>query len=449
MDFATGKKTLSPPHKDQLIGETFEIYKNRQYISLHRTLFDQYSKPLGILEVKQFTDVIFKDFYKISENAIVLDGDDRQLFPLDSMINPRRWEKFTSVDENVPITLRNNDTGNREMIIIQSCYQTDWKVIVMKEERLLLRPVYNFSIIILLSTLLFLGVAVFIASRFARILIVPLRHIHDTIADLDWKMISSGEPSEIPSDLNELEEIEVAIRGMREKLQESIQEIVNARTQELQATMFALQAQMDPHFIYNILTTISIMAEEGMHDEIGEVVDNLTHLLRYISTRKTRYVMLKEEIEYCKRYLACMKIRFQENLNFNITIPEEILHVRVPKLIVQPIIENTMKYGINSEPPWNISISGQSTSHGWSITISDNGPGFNEQSIAMLHEHFERFEHEEIDRELQINGMGLLNIYTRLKLFYGEDAIFSINKDDMAKGAWVTIGGRNEPGKNI
>lgn len=449
MDFTGGKKLLSPPHEDELIGNTFAIYKKQQYISLYRSIFDSYNNPVGIVEVKQFSDVIFKDFSKIAENVIVLDGANRQLFPVDGAIKAGRAEMLTSLEENEPTTLTNSGTGRKEMLIVRSSRQSDWKLIVIKEQRILLRPVYDFTVIILLSTLFFLGVAVFIAFRFARRLIVPLRHIHDTINDLDWKMVSNGEPSGIPSDLNELEEIEAAIIGMREKLQESIQEIINARTQELQATMFALQAQMDPHFIYNILTTIGIMAEEGLHDDIGEVIDNLTHLLRYISSGKSRYVKLREEIEYSRRYLACMKIRFQENLNFSISVPDEILEVRVPKLIIQPLIENTMKYGINSEPPWNVTISGKQNNSGWEVHVQDNGPGFGDENLLSLYRGIEKIQREGIDRELQINGMGLLNIYARLSILYGDNAVFSIDNGDSDEGAGVTIGGSYEPRKKI
>jgi hypothetical protein len=137
--------------------------------------------------------------------------------------------------------------------------------------------------------------------------------------------------------------------------------------------MLALQAQMDPHFVYNMLATIGIMAEEGMVREIAESVEHLTHLLRYISSGKSSVVTLGEELEYARRYLACLKVRFRDGLLFDIQVPPQLLEVRVPKLIVQPIIENAMKYAVSQAPPWHLSIRGQAGGR-WTLRIHDDSP---------------------------------------------------------------------------
>ena len=236
----------------------------------------------------------------------------------------------------------------------------------------------DFTSIIAVLSVCIIIVVLLTASSVSRKLTIPLKKIHDALNGMDWETFTQTEPSNISSELNELEELQAAFMNMQTKLKETMDAALEARTQEMQATMFALQSQMDPHFIYNMLTIIGIMAEEGMKERISETIEHLTHLLRYISSSVSSVVTIREEIEYAKRYLSCMKIRFQDSLHYSIDIPEPLLCVKVPKLIIQPIIENTMKYGIDTEPPWEVAISGTVSDARWEIIVSDNGPGFPE-----------------------------------------------------------------------
>ncbi len=102
----------------------------------------------------------------------------------------------------------------------------------------------------------------------------------------------------------------------------------------------------------NYLTWQEVKKIHDMGFEIG----NHTRTHPYMPALSKKQI--REEIEYAKRYLSCMKIRFQDSLHYSIDIPEPLLCVKVPKLISQPIIENTMKYGIDTEPPWEVAISG-------------------------------------------------------------------------------------------
>jgi two-component system sensor histidine kinase YesM len=252
----------------------------------------------------------------------------------------------------------------------------------------------------------------------------------------------------VASDVGELEELEAAFGSMQAKLRRSMEEALEARAHETKATLLALQSQMDPHFVYNMLTTIGIMAEEGMRTEIAESVQNMTHLLRYISSGKSSVVTLAEELEYARRYLACMKARFREDLSFQVEVPQTILEVRVPKLIIQPIIENTVKYGLAFRPPWHVAISGAAAAAGWTISVTDSGPGFPPGKLRELTEQMGARAGAAADASLSISGMGLLNISTRLAIFYGAEAVFRVSNRD-GGGAEVVIGGSWEPKANL
>ena len=244
------------------------------------------------------------------------------------------------------LTLRDPGTGSAEIGIVAYSEQSGWRVAVSQEQRLLLKPVRDFTSIILLFGLLLLAGSAVVASRLAARLTVPLRRIHDALSGLDWSTVARRVLRAADLGLDELEELEAAFHDMQRKLRESMDEALEARAHEMKATLLALQSQMDPHFVYNMLTTIGIMAEEGMSGEIAESVENMTHLLRYISSGKSSMVSIAEELEYARRYLACMKVRFPRQPVLRHRGPPSSCDVKVPKLIIQPIIENTMKYGL-------------------------------------------------------------------------------------------------------
>lgn len=135
-----------------------------------------------------------------------------------------------------------------------------------------------------------------------------------------------------------------------------------------------------------------------------------------------------------------MKIRYEDNLTYYFDIPDEMNQIIVPMLIIQPLVENSIKYGLNTSPPWNISVSGEINGNRWKIEISDNGPGFD----PLVLNEFNHFIETSIDSlnvpDLQINGMGLKNIYFRLKLLYQNDTFFELQNHG-EKGVSVTIGG--------
>ena len=84
---------------------------------------------------------------------------------------------------------------------------------------------------------------------------------------------------------------------------------------------------------------------------------NLSRIMRYISNTSETTVTLREELDYVRKYLYCMKVRYQSSLNYSIDVDESLLDQPVPKLIIQPIVENAIKYGSDCEPPWTITIS--------------------------------------------------------------------------------------------
>ena len=131
----------------------------------------------------------------------------------------------------------------------------------------------------------------------------------------------------------------------------SLNELIDSRQQELKSRTLALQSQTNPHFYYNTLSCIIVLAENRKNDEVVTLCKNLTQIMRYITDHSSQSVPLREEMEYVEKYLYCMKVRYQSSLNCNLSIDERLLDLSVPKLIIQPLVENAIKYGTDCIPP--------------------------------------------------------------------------------------------------
>lgn len=451
-DKRSGAKRFTLPHDDPLLGKAIPAYAGRSCISLYRMIYSEYPTALGVLEVEQFTATLFRGSSSTSSRVAVFTSDGTRLFPADQ--GPGQYSAATldaaleASRDGEFFTLRDPGTGHAEIATIATSGQSGWRVVVSQEQRLLNAPVRDFTAIILLFGLVLLAAAVLIASRLSTRLTVPLARIHDAIVGLDWERVSQETAPRPQSDLNELEELELAFSGMTATLRKSMHDALDARAHELQANMLALQSQMDPHFVYNMLTTIAIMAEEGMTADITRTVEDLTRLLRYISSGSASVVTVAEEVEYARRYLACMKTRFRDGLAFDISVDPDLRDVPVPKLVIQPLIENAMKYGISRQPPWHISIRGKIDGRKWKICVGDDGPGFPEARLRSLREEVASRMGSTPDARLSISGMGLLNTASRLRIFYGDDAVCTL-ENAPGGGAVVTIGGNREPGASL
>jgi two-component system, sensor histidine kinase YesM len=433
LDQHWGAKLVTPPGRDALLDDLFPLYRERSYVSLCRSFFDDARGLIGVVEVKQFYDEIFKDLSGRKEFVAVIDQDGRQIYPF-AQAEGGGWGVAAS-------RLRLGEAGtvelpagrSRAIAITRECKQIGWRVLAARREADFLRPVTQFALLGGLVALLILAASALAVSRLALKITTPIGRMRSALASLELEDMAEGSPPFPPAGLDELEELEASFAGMQSKLRSSIRDALEAKTHETRATMLALQSQMDPHFIYNMLTIISIMAEERMNDSIREAIGHLTHLLRYISSGSSSYVTLAAEVEYARRYLACMKIRFGEGLDYSISLPSELEDIVVPKLIIQPLVENCMKYGINREPPWRVELS-VSGGEGWRARVGDDGPGFPEAALESLNAPAGGGE------ALGIGGMGLRNIAARLRLYYADAAVF-VADNRPEGGALVTIGG--------
>jgi sensor histidine kinase YesM len=260
----------------------------------------------------------------------------------------------------------------------------------------------------------------------------------------DEENILTDSLEDINTNIIELDSLYSAVVTMHEKTKESIKREIALNNQNLQSQILALNSQMNPHFLYNSLATISAMADEGMNAEVINMCQTISRILRYISSDKEHLVSIREDVSHVKDYLECMKMRYGDDLIYSINLPDEMTELKIPKLCLQLIVENSIKFATKGvKAPWKIDVTGHITETHWEITVKDNGPGFSEEDLTELNRKIAEINNNKFLPSLEINGMGLLNIYIRFKLLYDGKHIFKIDNNETG-GALVTIGGELE-----
>jgi two-component system sensor histidine kinase YesM len=446
-----GKKYLTVPMKDDELLKFVTQKKDIYFISLCRMYYDKYGMPQGIIEVKQYYDDIFKTLQENIKNNInkadiyVYNSNGVLIYPL--VVDSRattdcyyyKLKKSVSTLKS-SISAVNPYTHEKELLDIRSSEYTGWTTIVAVSENKLLSPLLDFSRSVLIVTAIILLFALTLSFFAAKKITIPLSNLRKAIKNTNLNLLSNPSILKLTSDLNELEDLNQAFQNMNEKVKQSHDDLMLSQKQEMQSKMLALQSQMNPHFLYNTLANISVMAEEAMYEHIIEMCSNLSDMLRYISSDQSPHVNLSTEIEYTERYLGCMKSRYGNKLSYSIELEDDLKKIKVPKMIVQPLVENAIKYSTSQKPPWKIKIYGYKSNTFWQITVRDSGSGFDAEKLDNIRKKISEIDRNGLLPSLELDGMGLLNIYIRLKLSYKNQTIFQI-ADNIDGGANVTIGG--------
>jgi two-component system, sensor histidine kinase YesM len=447
-----GSKFITVPHMDLSGPHAKEV------ISLDRAFSVEYGRmPDSVIEVQQdygvFADIVAKalntpDVKKvITQKVYVFNSGGELVYPLEKSLEVSRetvgtyWQQIKkNLNGMHTFSLGGSEGGNKTILAFTGSDFSGWTAAVTESESIMLSPVLQFRNRTIAASVMILLLSLALSYFVARGLTVPIKKIHKNIKSLSLETITGKEPVRSESGLNEFEDLNRSFAEMCIRLKSSLEEAVSARSHEIQAQMLALQSQMNPHFLYNTITIISIMAESEGNDRILKACMDLSGMLRYISAGSSGQVTVQQELEHTLNYLNLMKARYQDKLNFTLDIPEYMNEIKIPKLTIQPLVENCTKYALNLDPPWKIGIVGRLCGEVWEIAVHDNGQGFDEKWLAETQKKLDAADSSQILPGLKLDGMGLVNIYLRLKLKYGEKAVFRLHNNPEG-GAAVTVGG--------
>lgn len=214
---------------------------------------------------------------------------------------------------------------------------------------------------------------------------------------------------------DELSKISININSMLTELNKYIEQSYLLNMKQQQAELKALQAQIDPHFLFNTLEAIRMVAVVEGSKTSSKMIFHLSKLFRYTLESKDT-VPLYTEIRYVNQYLKLMQFKYPDKLTVDINIPNEVEQTMVQKLILQPIIENYFAHGFKKNQFNNeLLILAEQVGEKIDIIVKDNGKGMSEDKLDIIVQHI---NHEEGDG---VKSIGLRNIHQRLKLKYGDE----------------------------
>ena len=429
----------------------FYSYKNgATFISLYKMYYNSYNIPQGIIEVKNPITHLTKKIKNIvksyGEEIYIFDQNGKSIYP--DFSDSGQSAYYSSISsmgklKNSDDVITNKYDKNTYMFY-KTSEDTGFTVTVAVKNSNLFRPIYEYikaNVIILLIIAFAMLLLSFIA---AHIITTPITKIYRQVQSFKLDMSNSNKSifSDVDTHIIEFNTLYSALITMQQKAQRSMEREITLQNQEMQSRMLALQSQMNPHFLYNSLATIQSMADEHMDAEIHLICQNIASILRYISSDKELLVPLNLEVKHTLEYLICMKTRYDDDIIYEILIPDEMQNIKIPKLCLQLIVENSIKFATKSvKPPWKIRINGTITNAYWEISISDNGTGFTESDLETLNGKIDEINKTGLLPNLEISGMGLMNIYIRFKLLYKGSHIFRIS-NLVHGGALLTIGGK-------
>jgi len=228
---------------------------------------------------------------------------------------------------------------------------------------------------------------------------------------------------------------EVKVKGQREvvalsknfnhmilEIRQLLDRLVLEQKEKRKSEFLALQTQINPHFLYNTLDSIVWLAENNQNKEVIEMVIALSKFFRISISRGKNVIRVKDELEHAKQYLLIQKIRYNKKFDYEFQIQPNVNQFSVVKLILQPIIENAIHHGLSSEfETGKINISASTSGKKLLFEIENNGYGLTPSRIQELNQNMRSEE--------QANGVGLRNVYQRLKLYYGEEADVIISSE--------------------
>lgn len=325
-------------------------------------------------------------------------------------------------------------TGSGEeskLYTISKSDKTGWRVVGTAYTSELLKNNKQAQILYLLVAAVLLLLVIAISSIIAREITKPIRQLRDSMSMVEKGKFDKANVAVTTQ--NEIGSLSKSFNVMTERIHTLMEQNVYEQRQKRKSEMKALQAQINPHFLYNTLDSIIWMSEAGRNEEVVLMTSALAKLLRQSISNDKEQVRIAEEIEYVRSYLIIQKMRYKDKLEYSIDVVPEIMEVKIIKFVLQPLVENAIYHGLKyKEKRGNLSIRGYERGGKVYITISDDGGGMSETQLLHVF--------DETNKEHKSSGVGVPNVQKRLQLHYGPDYGLSyISREGVGTVVTVTV----------
>ena len=334
-------------------------------------------------------------------------------------------EDLEGVADHVYGTYISQFAGHERLTVIQTVNQTRWRIVGVAMMDEIMDDLGSFQTALLFISAVMIIISIIATTIISKHITRPLRRLESETGDFEVSLPQSHSI--------EVESLSSSFRIMVARIKVLMKRIKATEEIKRQRELDALQAKINPHFLYNTLDSVIWMAETGDNHGVVKMVSALARLFRISIAKGHDVITLSEELLHVQNYLDIQSMRYKDKFTYSITIPRELENAPTIKLIVQPIVENSIYHGIKYlQEEGRIEIKAEAVDDGIKIIISDNGVGMKSETAAAI------LNPDQENTVSSGNGIGLRNIDERIKLSYGGKYGLSIWSEP-DEGTTVTI----------
>ena len=364
----------------------------------------------------------------------VCDGAGNLIYhPYYNKINKGLFRENTDIgctsEDGVYKKMRSED-GNKQTVIISTIAYTGWKLVGVVRQDARTDSLEQFRIYMVVIVIMLIMMLLLVNRIVSKKISSPILKL-----DASVRAYEAGEKPDIYiGGSYEIRHLGNSIQSSYEEIERLMKKIMEEQNERRKSELAALQSQINPHFLYNTLESITWMIESGKNQDAVFMISELAKLFRISLSRGKTIISIKDELQHCRNYMNIQKYRYKERFETEYDISEEIYSFCTVKLILQPILENAIYYGVGDmdkdEDP-RIVVRGWKQEQDIYIAVSDNG-------IGMRHEDVENILTGNQKAIKHGSGVGLINVHTRIRLMFGKKYGLIVESEP-DEGTTVTI----------
>jgi len=392
-------------------------------------------EPLGVLVIQLDMDKLLRHSLNMSKNEeismVILSEDNTVIYPIDSEDKYGFNNEDVLFEKKSGYVIRNNTNNKKYFITYQTSENSNWTYASFIPYEEIFKGIKSVRSGMFAIFMVGLIIIIIISAKFTDGITKPIELLSTQIRQLDGENFNVKELLVSSDDTeNELEHLYHDFYSMVKKINSLINENYLKQIALKESELKMLQSQINPHFLYNTLESINWMAKKNKQNEIADMVKSLGRLLRSSISGKEHLITLEEEINLLKDYILIQKIRYEERLVIDINVDKEFYSCLIPKLSLQPIVENCINHALEKVPETcEVMVCAEKQDDTLAISIHDNGPGMTDQFLDKLSRG-------------QIKpkglGIGLRNVDERVKMAFGKS--YGVKIDSRINiGTTVTI----------
>lgn len=266
-------------------------------------------------------------------------------------------------------------------------------------------------VVVVVVSLILLGFLLNRSRKLSHRIVDPIDKICQRLKDIGKGSLLVCEP--IQAEVEEVQLLSDGIESMVERLKRQIDKNTEQEKQRRQTELALLQAQINPHFLYNTLDTIIWLIESREISEAVKMVSSLSNYFRFSLSRGQNVITLEEEEQHIRSYLEIQQMRYRDLIEYEINIPDQLKNCILPKLTLQPLVENALYHGIKTRRRQGfIRVSGKALNDRIILEVVDDGIGMTEERLAKVRESLE---------DENAEGFGMRAVHRRIRILFGGD----------------------------